>query len=166
MIPTPSLPALLLATAFALASLSTSVQAAPVVRPAPEFTVNTGKSLKAYRGQPVVVIVAPNARSSAFRKQVKRLERDYNKLAARKTLFVAAFTADDGSAIRSSIPFLAAQNSPALVQHYGAAPQFSLMVIGTDGNLDLITSKVSGSHRVLDAIINNATLQEAERRPL
>lgn len=159
-----------MAAAVAWGTLSVSADAASpslVTRPAPQFTVNTSKSLQQYRGQPVVVIVAPSPRSRAFRKQVKRLEQDYARFAARKALFVAAFTNNPtDEAPRSSIPFLYARDGAALAQHYGANPTFTLIVVGKDGNLDLITSKVVGSRKAFDAIVNNGTLQSEERRAL
>ncbi|HWL54326.1 MAG TPA: hypothetical protein VNQ90_17935 [Chthoniobacteraceae bacterium] len=134
-----------------------------VVRPAPDVVLETGKSLKSLRGQPVVILVAPHPQSRSFRKQVKRLERDYPRFAARGTVFVAAFT-ENAAGLRSNIPFVVAQNGGAVAAHYGVNTPFALLVVGKDGNLDLQTSKVSGTWQVRDAILNNYAEQAGRRR--
>ena len=148
--------------------IAASTAAADVVRPAPEFTWAGGKaaSLRTLRGQPVVLIIAPSAKSHAFRKQVKRLQAEYTPLAARATVFAAAFTGEAASddVIPSNIPFVIVNNGAAVAARYGVTGSFGLMVIGKDGNLDLQTAKVSPASVVRDAILNNADLQAAERR--
>jgi len=136
---------------------------ADVVRPAPEIALETGKSLKALRGQPVILLVAPSPRSRAFRKQVKRFEEDYQKFAARKTVFIAAFT-ESTEGLRSNLPFAVARDGAAVATAYGIEGAFGLIVIGADGNLDLKTEKVSGTYRAMDAIQNNFVVQANERR--
>jgi len=136
---------------------------ANVVRPAPDFLLAGGKSLRSLRGQPVVLLVAPSPRSRAFRSQVKKLEKDYRRFAAQNAVFVAAFT-ESSEGLRSNIPFAIAPNGPEVAARYGLTGPFHLLVIGRDGNIDLRTSKVSGAYAVRDAILNNYTMQAASRR--
>ncbi len=154
--------ALLLATTLALTGV-VSTSHADIVRPSPDFALSTGKSLKTLRGQPVVLLVAPTPQSRAFRKQVKRLQDEYQTFAARGVVFVAAFT-ESSEGLRSNIPFAVARDGAAVAASYGVTGPFALMVIGRDGNLDLQTGKVSGAYRAMDAILNNFALQSAERK--
>lgn len=152
---------LILAILAGLAPLSTAQ--ANVVRPAPDFLVTGGRTLKSLRGQPVILLVAPSPRSRAFRSQVKRLEKDYRRFAAQNAVFVAAFT-ENSEGLRSSIPFAIAPNGPEVAARLGLTGPFHLLVIGRDGNIDLRTNKVSGAYAVRDAILNNYTMQAASRR--
>ena len=138
---------------------------AEVVRPAPAF-VCAGKSLKSFKGQPVILLIAPSPRSAAFRKQAKRIQSAYQDFAARKAVFVAVFTDPDaeGRAIPSNVPFTPAREGAKVAAAYGFDGNFSLCVIGKDGNLDLTTSKVVPASRIMDMIYNNAEQQAAERK--
>ncbi len=138
---------------------------AEVVRPAPDFTWAAGKTLKSLRGQPVVLLFAPSPKLKEFRKQVARLEAKYHEFAAQNTVFVVAFTQNDGKEFRSSIPFLVASEGAETASRYGSAAPFGLMVIGKDGNLDLKTAKLSPASAVRDAISNAQDLQASERKP-
>lgn len=155
-----SFASLLLASLVALPSLS----AGNVVRPAPDFTIIGGKTARSLRGQPVVILVAPDPGSKEFRRQVRKLEKEYHRFAAQQAVFVAAFTASNGEGLRSSIPFAIALNGPELAARYGVQGSFSLLVVGQDGNLDLRTHKVQGAYAVRDAILNNYERQAATRR--
>lgn len=156
--------ALTLAAAVALAgTIPSRALMADVVRLSPDFTVMGGKTLKALRGQPVVLIVAPSPRSRIFRKQVKRLEESYEQFAARGTVFVAAFT-QESEGLRSTIPFAIARDGAAVAARYEVKGSFAVIVIGKDGNMDLKTEKLTGAYRVRDAILNNFELQSSERR--
>jgi len=154
----------LLAAALALLLPPPTPALANVVRPAPDFVLSTGKPVRSLRGQPVVLLVAPSPRSRAFRKQVRRLEADYQRYAARGTVFVAAFT-QSTEGLESNIPFVVARDGATVAAQYGVNTPFGLAVIGMDGNLDLITSEVSGAYRVRDAILNNYQHQSQERKP-
>lgn len=154
---------LILASLLALATLPTTSVVANVVRPAPDFVIAGGKSTKALRGQPIVLLIAPSPQSKAFRKQVKRLEREFDRFAAQGAIFIAAFT-ESSEGLRSSIPFAIAPNGADVAASYGLSGPFHLLVIGKDGNIDLITSKVSGNYKVRDAILNNYAMQAASRR--
>lgn len=158
------LPSLALGLLVAVASPG---HARPVVqrpRPAPDFTIVGGKSARSLLGQPIVIVVAPTPLSKEFRKQVRKLEKEYHRFAAQKAIFVAAFTASDGEGLRSSIPFAIARNGAELAARYGVQGPFALLVVGIDGNLDLRTSKVTGTYAVRDAILNNYQRQTAARR--
>jgi len=153
---------LALLAAFTLASAH-----AEVVRPAPNFTWGTGRTLKSWQGQPVVLLIAPSPRSSAFRKQAGRIQAAYQELAARNVVFVAAFTDPEAAAekIPSNVPFVLANNGAQIAANYGLEGDFALAVIGRDGNLDLNSPKVIPTSRIMDMVINNAEQQAAERKP-
>jgi len=154
-----------LSTFAALAILTVGAQA-EVVRPAPNFTCAAGKTLKSWKGQPVVLLIAPSPRSSAFRKQARRIEAVYHEFAARNALFVVAFTDPEsvGQPVPSNLPFVVANNGAKVASDYGFDGKFSVSVIGKDGNLDLNTSKVVPASRIMDMILNNYEQQAAERK--
>jgi hypothetical protein len=141
------------------------VQAA-VVRLAPEFTWlgvgNKHPSLKSLRGQPVVLLIARSAKEGAFRKQAKRLKELYQDFASRNVVFVAAFQ-QDGGVIPSDVPFVVADNGAKVAADYQAEGDFTLIVIGPDGNVDMQTSKLAPATRIRDVVINSYTSQAAER---
>lgn len=159
---------------FALAILAfftLALARADVVRPAPNFTWGTGRTLKSWKGQPVVLLIAPSPRSSAFRKQARRIQAAYQEFAARNAVFVAAFTEPDAlslpvsNRLPSDIPFVIAHNGPNIAADYSFDGNFDLAVIGKDGNLDLNTAKVVPASRIMDMILNNHEQQAAERKP-
>lgn len=154
-----------LAILAALLCVPESVRA-EVVRPAPAFTCGAGKSLKSFKGQPVILLIAPSPRSSAFRKQAKRIQAVYQQFAARNAVFVAVFTDPeaDGRPVPSNVPFTLANNGAKVAADYGFDGNFNLCVVGKDGNLDLITSKVVPASRLMDMVYNNAEQQAAERK--
>ena len=155
-----------LALAF-LAAFTLASAHAEVVRPAPNFTWGTGRTLKSWQGQPVVLLIAPSPRSSAFRKQASRIQAAYQELAARNVVFVAAFTDPEAAAekIPSNVPFVIANNGAQIAANYNLEGAFALAVIGKDGNLDLNSPKVVPASRIMDMVINNAEQQTAERKP-
>ena len=157
---------LFLSVLVALAALLPGTIGAEVVRPAPQFTWAAGKALQNWKGQPVVLLIAPSPRSWAFCKQVRRIEASYQEFAARNTLFVAAFTEPEatGQAIPSNLPFVVASNGAKVAADYGFDGHFSINVIGKDGNLDLSSSKVVPASRIMDMIHNNFEQQTAERK--
>ncbi len=145
----------------------TAATHANVVRPAPDFTwpgaENRTKSLKSLRGQPVVIVIADSPRAGDFRKQVKWLRQSYAQLAARGTIFIAAFRSGEGP-VKSDIPFVVANNGPAVASAYGVDRDFALVVIGKDGNIDYLTKEVRTGERVRDVINNSFPMQAAARR--
>ena len=153
-----SLAALLLAAAMAAPGH------AEVVRPAPAIACVAGKSLQSFKGQPVIVLVAPSARSGAFRKQARRIQAVYQQFAARNAVFIAVFTEPDERPVPSNVPFILAADGPKTAADYGFNGKFNLYVIGRDRNLDLATAKVVPASRLMDAIYNNAEQQASERK--
>ena len=140
---------------------------AGVVRPAPSFTFGgAGKnSLASLRGQPVVLVIAQSAKTKALRSQLKSLTNTYHDCASRGAVFIAALT-DGGGTVPSNIPFALAHNGPAVAAAYGMRGDFLLIVIGRDGNLDLITDRPVPGARVFEVIKNNFDVQEKSRREL
>lgn len=147
-----------------LLALSSGAQ---VVRSAPDFSWpgagNKVRSLKSLRGQPVVLVIAESPRTGAFRKQVEWLQETYSHLAAKNTVFIAAFRSGEGP-VKSNIPFVVANNGAAVASAYGISGPFGLAIIGKDGNLDYVTDKARTGERVRDVIINNFALQAASRK--
>jgi hypothetical protein len=146
--------------------LGAALAAAPtdvIVRPAPEFVATAGRSLKSFRGQPVVLVIGRSPKDKAFRKQVSRLQQQYQSFGSRNVVFVAAFTKEDG-AVKSNIPFLVANDGSGVAAKYGVKGPFAVAVIGRGGNLDLVTEKVIPSSRVMDALSNAYDVQAPERR--
>jgi len=136
---------------------------AEVIRLAPDFTfpgVGKAQSLKSVRGQPVVLIVAKSPKVKEFKTQVKNLRDIYEQFASKQVLFVAAFTGEVGP-VTSDIPFVIANNGPAVATAYSmpAKDKFNIIIIGKDGNVDYQTSKVIGAARVHDVIQNSYAVQ-------
>jgi len=139
---------------------------AAVVRPAPDFSwpgVGKVRSLKSLRGQAVVLVIAQSPQTGAFRKQVRWLEESYQSLASRGVVFVGAFREGEGP-VKSNIPFVVANNGAAIAQTYGAQGDFSLVVIGKDGNIDYQTDRVRTGERVRDVVQNAFPVQSAARK--
>lgn len=139
-----------------------------VVRPAPNITWvdYTGKlkGLGAFKGQPIVVIVAPSPLDRSFRAQVGQLHKMYERYAAAKVVFVAAFTQEPGR-IKSNIPFAIAGDGPRVAFDYQTGEKFGIAIVGRDGNLDYVTGKVLPAQRIFDVINNSFVPQESLRRP-
>ncbi len=140
---------------------------ARVVRPAADFAwVDYGgkaQSLKSLRGQAVVVIIAPSPRDRTFRAQVGQLQKAYQRFAAAKLVCFTAFTAEGGT-IHSNIPFVSVADGPRVAFVYEISKGFAIAVIGPDGNLDDLATKVIPAQRLLD--IMNANFQvQADMRP-
>jgi len=154
-----------LALAF-LAALSLASASADVVRPAPNFTWGAGRTLKSWKGQPVVLLIAPSPQSSAFLKQVRRIEAVYQEFAARNAVFVAAFTEEASPLLKipGNFPIVIANNGQQVAANYEFDGKFALAVIGKDGNLDLNTAKVVPASRIMDVILNNYEQQASERK--
>jgi hypothetical protein len=140
---------------------------AEVVRPAPDikWLDASGKeqSLSKFRGQPVVVLIAPSVRSWRFRRQLARLRPAFERLAAQKVVFVAALTAEPGR-IPSNIPFAIASDGPRVGFEYDSPDGFAIAIIGRDGNIDYLTNRVLYGQRVLDVVMNSYVMQTRLRR--
>lgn len=141
--------------------------AANVVRPAPDVTwIGAGgrtASSKTFRGQPVVILVAPSPDAKAMRKQVSRIEERYLQFSAKKTVFIAAFT-QKTDRVTSNIPFAIAANGAAVATAYGVpSNELSVIVISPDGNLDMVSKRVESAQRILDVVNNTFQTQAAAR---
>jgi hypothetical protein len=139
---------------------------ADVVRPAADFpwVDYTGKTrdLKSLRGQPVVVLIAPNPRNWTFRAQVGQLQKAYQRFAAAKLVCFAAFTEAPG-VIHSNIPFITVADGPRVAFLYDVAKTFAIAIIGPDGNLDCLSTKVMPAQRLLDIMNANFEVQKRMR---
>jgi len=151
-----------------LSLLSTGLLPAITVRLAPNirWLDATGKlqSLDAFRGQPVVVIVARSPRDRLFRAQVGQLQKMYQRYAAHNVLFIAAFTDEQGR-IKSNIPFVLAPDGPRTALDFQISGRFGIAFIGRDGNVDYVTDKVLPAQRIYDVIGASYVTQEKLRRP-
>jgi len=139
---------------------------ADVVRPAADFAWvdYNGKTrdLKSLRGQAIVVLIAPSPRAWIFRSQVGQLQKAYQRFAAAKLVCFAAFTQEPG-VIKSNIPFVTAVDGPRVAYLYGITQGFGIAIIGPDGNLDRLSTKVVPAQRILDTMDANFQVQEALR---
>ena len=136
-------------------------------RPAPDFVLlgpgNRAIPSRQFRGQPVVILVAASPDSAPLRKEADRIEHLYLDLSARKTIFVGAFTAGGGRVV-SNVPYIIAENGAAVARAYGVAGrEFAVIVIGVDGNVDMVSTQVEAAQRLLDVINNNGSVQAANR---
>ena len=141
---------------------------AVVVRPAPNVnwidSSGRQKALSALKGQPVVLLIAPTPRDRLFRAQLGQLKRMYERYAAQRAVFIAAFTGEGGR-IKSNIPFVLAADGPRVGYEYEGGERFRIAFIGRDGNLDYVTNKVIPAQRVYDILGNSFVTQRDLRRP-
>lgn len=140
--------------------------ASPIVRPAPDFTfdgIAGKKNLRSLRGQPVVLVIARSPRARDFRKQLDRIGTIYNEFASRGVVFICAFTEADGQ-VPSDIPFVTAASGASVAQSYSQGRDFSIAIIGRDGNLDLNTDKVLPAFRIREVIQNSFQVQNDVRK--
>jgi len=138
---------------------------AGVVRPAPNFAIQgiaRGTTLQTYRGQTVVLLITRNARQKKFREMVLRLKRLYGQFSTERALFVAAIE-NGPQEVHSDIPFLLAADPPQIAADYSVPGPFAIAVIGVDGNLDLITTRLVAPERIRDALFDNYETQAAAR---
>ena len=140
---------------------------ATVITAAPVFSGGAAEgrtiTLSSLKGKPVLLLIAPSPKDRAFRKQVSELRGRYERLAADEIICFAAFTSE-GGVIPSNVPFLTVNNPTAVASSYDVTGQFSVAVIGRDGNLDCLSTKPLSGQRILDLINNNASVQEHLRR--
>ncbi len=114
-------------------------------------------SLKSVRGQPAVLLVAPDAETKLLRKQAEILEKEYREFASRNTVFFAAFSKKPGR-VQSNIPFAMASDGAAVARDYGLASegdQFLIVVIGPNGAVNARSGEVKSAAwvmKVLDTV--------------
>ena len=163
----PVLAAVLSVTAFLTTHVLGIAKDALVANAAPAFTggASAGRTitLASIRGKPVLLLVAPSPRDRAFRSQLAELKDRYERLAAQGLLCFAALTVEDGR-IPSNIPFIMVNDPTATATAYDVQKGFAIAVIGRDGNLDCLSAKPLPGQRVLDLVMNNASVQEMLRR--
>jgi hypothetical protein len=142
--------------------LPLTLPAAQVIHPAPDVAVVNSRvhSLRAFRPQPVVIIMADSAKNKLYKKQIAVLHRGFQRFAARQTIFIMAL--QDGTDVQSNVPFVTAANPEAVAKAYGVKG-FGVAIVGVDGNLDYVTGKTVTPERMVDVIQNGATVQEGSR---
>ena len=114
----------------------------------------------------MVILIGTSPDAGDLRKQAQRIEDKYLDFAARKTIFVAAFTGAQGR-VASNVPFVIAQNGAAVAATYGAqGKSLAVVVLGPDGNVDMVSTQVEGAQRILDIINNTFQTQAAARTGL
>jgi len=141
-----------------------TLAAAP--RPGPDFSfdgVGGKKSLRSLRGQPVVLVIAKSPKARTFRKQAKLLEPIYQEFAAKNVVFVAIFSETAGD-VGSNIPFVLANNGPAVASAYDMRGDILVAVLGKDGNIDYVTDKRVPAYRVREVIQNSFEVQNQARK--
>ena len=139
---------------------------AQVVRPAPNFDLaGTGKNLKNFRGQTVVLLITQSAREKHFRAMVDRLGHLFSQFATERVIFVAAIE-NGPQQVLSNIPFVVSSNPQQVAADYGVNGRYAIAVIGVDGNLDMITTRMIAPERVRDMVFNNFDTQSEARKPL
>jgi len=155
-----------LVTVFILTMAIAVLGIADVVRLAPDFSWQGAGSklstLRSLRGQPVVLLVSKSAHERTFRKQASRLKEIYQEFASRNVVFVAAFVDEEG-VVPSDVPFVIANNGAKIAADYQVQGAFSVIVIGTDGNVDMQTTQVVPASRIKDVIVNAFPVQSEER---
>ncbi len=137
-----------------------------VVALAPDFlfpAAGKNRSLRSLRGQAVVLLVAKDASTSAFKKQLKELAPVYQEFASKGVIFIAALQSGDGP-IKSNIPFVVAIDGPGVAAKYGVANKFQIAIVGRDGNIDYQTDKVLPGGRVRDVVQNSYVVQNESRK--
>lgn len=140
---------------------------AAVVNLAPEFSIigagDKARSLRSFRGQPVVLVIADSPKNGALKKQLKNLQEVYSELASKGTVLVAAIGTGDGP-IPSNNPVAVASNGAAVATAYGVTKGFQIAIIGRDGNIDYQTDRVLPAERVRDVIQNSFEAQKSARK--
>ena len=120
-------------------------------------------ALSSLRGKPVILVIAPSPRDRAFRSQMWEIRGRYERLAAQGLIAFTAFTTQGGR-IPSNIPFVEVNDPVSTASAYDVSKGFAIAVIGRDGNLDCLSTKPLPGQRILDLIMNNASVQENLRR--
>ena len=68
--------------------------------------------------------------------------------------------------VLSNIPFVLAANPQQVAADYGVNGKYAIAVIGVDGNVDMITTRLIAPERVRDMVFNNYDSQTEARKPL
>jgi len=91
------------------------------------------------------------------------LQKAYQRFAAAKLVCFAAFT-NEGGTIHSNIPFVTVADGPRVAFLYEITKGFAIAVIGPDGNLDCLSTKVLPAQRILDLMNANFAVQDGLRQ--
>ena len=157
-----------LALGTCLLVASSLAASAAVVRLAPDFSFpgagNRSKSLRSLRGQPVVIVFADTPDNRAYRKQLKNLREIYSQFASRNVVFVAAFKNGSTEPVLSNVPFAIANNGAGVSGAYGVTTDFSMVIVGKDGNVDYQTDRPAPAQRIRDVIQNSFVVQDQARK--
>lgn len=148
-----------------------------VVRPAPDVSFQTpsgNKTLTQLRGHPVVLLLGDRASRSRVRDQIQLLEPFYSKLAARRVVFLSAFTTASDAQVKSNIPITPVHDADSALNAYlqlarnsdKSAKPPAIAIIGPDGNVDYIGEKILSGERMREIILNNHSVQTKSRRPV
>ncbi len=156
------------ALVFALGIAHGTLAHADVVRPAPQVafpSVDGAKlSLKSFRGQPIIVLLADASSRSALRTQIKEIEKAFDRLAIRKTLVAVALKDDDGTGLHSNIPLTVLPEGASACDAFQLKGKFAIALIGPDGNLDYQTDKILNINRILEVMQNSYEVQKGAHR--
>ena len=154
--------------AFTLGVICGSVAMAEVVRPAPQVAFppadGHARTLKSFKGQPMIVLLADSAKRGDFRTQLKEMEKSFDRLSVRKTVIAAAFKKEDSGEIRSNIPVITLPNGANACEAFQLKGNFAIALIGPDGNLDSITNNILNINRILEVMQNSFEIQKAAHR--
>jgi uncharacterized protein YccT (UPF0319 family) len=154
--------------ALAFLLLTCTVSMAGVVRPAPQIAFpsvdGNARTLKSFRGQPIIVLLADSPKRGDFRTQLKEMEKSFDRLAIRKTLVVAAFRKQDSGEITSNIPVLTLPDGPGACDAFQMKGKFAIAIVGPDGNLDYLTNNILNINRILEVMQNSYEIQKAAHR--
>ena len=140
---------------------STLVNAAPNFSGVAESSKKL--NLTSLRGKPVLLVIAPSPKDRSFRMQMQELSGIYERYSAQGGLAFAALTGEGGK-IPSNIPFILVNDPASVAASYDVTKGFAIAVIGSDGNLDCLSTKPLPGQRVYDLVMNNAEMQRRFRR--
>lgn len=158
----------LLSVILLLGLLAGGVAIARVARQAPDFTWTAAdgsrRTLASLQGQPTLLLIAPSPRDRRFRSQLREMHAVYQRIAAQRLVTLAAFTAEPGR-VDSDIPVILAEDGPRVAFLYEVPQGFAVAMIGADGNLEILSTRVLTGQRILDIINNSFSRQDYLRRP-
>jgi hypothetical protein len=161
-------PKALLLVALQVLAASAPSSLAEVVRPAPElaFPAYGGKtrSLASFKGQPVIILLADSHSRGPFKAQLRELEASFDRLAIRGTVIAAGFKKGNPEAVNTNVPLVLLPDGAAACMAFHTKDNFTIVLVGPDGNVDYQTSKVLNINRILEVMQNNYEIQKSARK--
>jgi hypothetical protein len=158
----------LLLVALQVLAASAPSSLAEVVRPAPElaFPAYGGKtrSLASFKGQPVIILLADSHSRGSFKAQLRELDASFDRLAIRGTVIAAGFKKGNPEVANTNIPLILLPDGAAACAAFRTKNEFTIVLVGPDGNVDYQTSKVLNINRILEVMQNNYEIQKAARK--